>query len=37
LVNHQVPLSPRYAKEIMDIDVQAPDLSKYDEVSDNDR
>ena len=36
LVTYQVPVSPRYASDIMDIDVQAPDLSKYDEVSDND-
>ena len=36
LASYHVPLSPRYASEIMDIDVQAPDLSKYDEVADND-
>jgi transposase len=36
LVTYNVPVSPRYASDILDIDVQTPDLSKYDEVSDHD-
>jgi transposase len=36
LANYQAPVSPTYAKDIMELDVQAPDLSKYDEVSDHD-
>lgn len=37
LIHYQSPLLSQHGKEIMELDVDVPDLSKYDEVSGHDR